>query len=262
MKKTQAQQPSWIRGKVAALKGSAATAVVLISAVVSVAFASPAEASVFTARVVNNPGYAYVNVRTAPNLSAQIVRTIKAGASVGINCYVTGSTVPGPYGASNLWDRLDDGRWVADALIYTGRNTSVVPPCIQVSDGRKWGKTATRNLAYSNKECTWLALERAKAYSGVYPLTSGNAKAWYTSAGANGWSTSLDAQANSIVVFQPGVYGSAWTGHVGFVTSVERRADGVYIHMDDMNADGRGSVRTNVVRKDINGMSYILLPKK
>jgi hypothetical protein len=48
---------------------------------------------------------------------------------VSFGCYETGTTVAGPYGSENIWDRLNSGGFVSDAWIYTGNNNAVVPQC-------------------------------------------------------------------------------------------------------------------------------------
>ena len=96
---------------------------------------------------------------------------------------------------------------------------------------------------------------------GYYPQLSGNAKAWAGSARANGWTVVADAQPRSIVVFQPGVWGvDRSMGHVGYVTGVRTSGAARYVTFIEMNGTagfGRYDTRT---RKDIAGMSYILLP--
>lgn len=63
------------------------------------------------------------------------------------------------------------------------------------------------------------------------------------------------------MVFQPGVQGADRTyGHVAWVNSVERRADGRYINITEMNgAAGPWNWSSRTI-KDVVGMSYILAP--
>jgi len=105
------------------------------------------------------------------------------------------------------------------------------------------------------------AYEYFRKRTGVYPLVHGNAKDVATSARANGWTVVLPAQANSIVVFQPGVYrANKKYGHMAWVTSVEHRRDGVYVNIVEMNWRGLGVWSTRTV-KDMRGMSYVLAPR-
>lgn len=126
--------------------------------------------------------------------------------------------------------------------------------------GRAIGATEAANSGAAG-QCTWGAKEKFYEATGLRPAIYGNALDWDTSAAANGWSTVLDAQARSIVVFEPGVQGADPTyGHVAWVDSVEQRADGLYINITEMNgAAGPGNYNTRTV-KDVVGMSYILAP--
>lgn len=124
---------------------------------------------------------------------------------------------------------------------------------------RTWGTTASSNTAQWG-QCTWGAKEKFKQATGVYPALTGNAKDWDTSARNTGWTVVLDAEARSIVVFEPGVQGANATyGHVAWVDSVEYRSDGRWIHITEMNYKGVGVWSQRVV-KDVGGMSYILAP--
>ena len=139
----------------------------------------------------------------------------------------------------------------------------VATPAVDTS--RAWGQTTLKNNGATGN-CTWGAYEQFKAYSGVYPALTGDALNWYKSGKATGWSTTLDAQANSIVVFQPGIQGAKGVGHVGWVEKTEKRADGLYIYVYEMNGwsgDGGGfGIYNHRWVKDVPGMSYVLAPKK
>ncbi|PPF09951.1 hypothetical protein C5B98_13825 [Rathayibacter sp. AY1A5] len=126
--------------------------------------------------------------------------------------------------------------------------------------GRATGVTEGANSGAAG-QCTWGAKEKFFEATGLRPAIYGNALDWDTSAAANGWTTVLDAQARSIVVFEPGVQGADPTyGHVAWVDSVEKRADGLYINITEMNgAAGPGVYNTRTVQ-DVVGMSYILAP--
>jgi hypothetical protein len=70
-----------------------------------------------------------VQVRSGPGDSNALVQTIAAGSTVSFHCYVAGEPSTGPYGTEDLWDALDGGGYVPDALIYTHSNTAIVPAC-------------------------------------------------------------------------------------------------------------------------------------
>lgn len=193
-------------------------------------------------------------------------------------------------GARNQWTRyeVDTAPWSYSMQVYGPGNTRAIgttqigsttwtincasscsitsntpaAPAPPSTSGRAWGVTRSTNAGVLG-QCTNGAYTKFKDYSGVYPALTGNAKDWYNSARATRWSTSLDAQANSIVVFQPGVQGAdRAVGHVGWVTSTQRKSDGLYVTIVEMNAAAgpyRWSSRTI---KDVAGMSYILAPRR
>ena len=126
--------------------------------------------------------------------------------------------------------------------------------------GRTWGRTIDVN-AFSFGQCTWGALHKFAEATGVYPWVDGDARHWPGSAAANGWTTVEQAESRAIVLFQPGVHGAHATGHAAWVDAVSDTAEGVAVHLTEMNgnglADGTWSSRT-VVHSP--GMSYILAP--
>lgn len=243
-------------GGAARTRRVAATVVALMLAV---ALGATSAAAAFTARVISGHGVAYVNVRNQASTAGPVVRTIAAGAAVSLDCFSYGQAVAGPYGTSTIWYRLSGGGWVTDALLETGSNNPVTGACS--TSGRAWGQTTATNTGIWD-QCTWGAKEKFREYSGVYPNITGNAKQWYDTARAAGWTTVLDAQAYSIVVFQPGVHGADPTyGHVGWVDALERRADGLYVHVVEMNYAGQGHQWHDRWVKDVVGMSFILAPR-
>lgn len=217
-----------------------------------------------------------VMVKTQRMSSSTLKSTQKGwwskGSHLRLVCYERGQSVSGYYsryvkgGRSNIWYRASDGYWIADIDLSTGSNNPVTPTCSSLTSaktayGRKIGAKRTWNAGVAGN-CTWGAYEKWRAATGYYPALSGNAKDWATSAKKQGWSVVADAQAKSIVVFQPGVQGAGGYGHVGWVTSTQKRKDGVYITITEMNyAGGLGKWHTRTV-KDVPGMSYILAPVK
>ena len=106
-------------------------------------------------------------------------------------------------------------------------------------------------------QCTWGALEKWHAYTGYYlGGFYGNARDWGWKARNAGWTVSNTPRARSIVVLQPGVYGSSSAGHVAWVTSVS----GNSVTVIEMNAlAGEGSYNTRTFTH-VSGMQYILAP--
>lgn len=69
------------------------------------------------------------NLRSGPGTSYDVVGSISGGQSVSIVCQTSGTTHTGPYGETNLWDKLSTEEWISDAFVYTGSNGTVAPPC-------------------------------------------------------------------------------------------------------------------------------------
>lgn len=202
------------------------------------------------------------NIRSQPTTNSSIVTTVGAGTQLSIDCYANGQVVNG----TGLWDHWVGGGYISDSLVLTGSNNPVVPLCGSApaptpapSTGRAWGQTRSYDAGVYGY-CTWGAYIKFQQYSGVYPALSGDAWNWYNSARATGWSTVLDAQPNSIVVFQPYVQWAGSLGHVGWVDQTQQRSDGLYVHVVEMNGPGGWNQWDTRWVKDVPGMSYILAP--
>jgi hypothetical protein len=78
-----------------------------------------------------NGGGSSVNLRTAPNATASIIRSIPDGSGVTVLCSVAGDSVAGPFGTTTRWDRMFDGTsalrqgYMSDAFVGVSRYT----PC-------------------------------------------------------------------------------------------------------------------------------------
>jgi surface antigen len=107
--------------------------------------------------------------------------------------------------------------------------------------------------------CTWYAYDRFWKASGTYPALSGDALNWDNAARATGWLVSGTPMTQAIVVFEPGVQGASRLGHVAWADSMRPQADGVYIHISEMNFRGLGVTSERWV-KHVGGMSYIPAP--
>ena len=108
------------------------------------------------------------------------------------------------------------------------------------------GKTASSNPYSDPTQCTWGAAKQIDDHYHFYPpfkYPVPYAHDLYTVATNIGWSTSLYPQSNSVVVFQPGFggaakldkYGNPGPGHVAWVSGIEFRLDGIYLHTTDKN---------------------------
>lgn len=69
-----------------------------------------------------------VNVRAGAGTGFAIVGSAADGASVRITCQRRGTTVSGPFGRTDLWDKTGSG-YVSDAYVYTGSDGRVAPDC-------------------------------------------------------------------------------------------------------------------------------------
>lgn len=74
-------------------------------------------------------GSSSVPVYSGPGSENSADGSIPVGTEVSFSCFVAGQDVSGPYGTEDLWDALDSGGYVSDALIYTGSNSAVAPAC-------------------------------------------------------------------------------------------------------------------------------------
>ena len=70
-----------------------------------------------------------LNKRSGPGTNYPVVGSVPDGTTVTIVCQATGTTETGDWGATDLWDCLDDNTYVSDAFVYTGTNDMVAPPC-------------------------------------------------------------------------------------------------------------------------------------
>ncbi|MFJ1763195.1 hypothetical protein ACIOD2_22980 [Amycolatopsis sp. NPDC088138] len=70
-----------------------------------------------------------MNVRASASTSAAIKGLAANYAKVTIECYVTGDTVTGKFGTSNIWDRIGPGHYVSDTYLQTGSDSPVAPLC-------------------------------------------------------------------------------------------------------------------------------------
>ncbi|MFD5555411.1 SH3 domain-containing protein [Streptomyces sp. NPDC127068] len=72
---------------------------------------------------------ATVNARSGPGLSYPVVVQIAGGTRVSITCQKRGTTITGPLGTTNIWDKIGNGRYVSDAYVQTGNDGFVRPEC-------------------------------------------------------------------------------------------------------------------------------------
>ena len=72
------------------------------------------------------------NLRTGPGTGYATSGTVNGGVAVTILCQTTGTSHTGPWGTTNLWNKLGgayNGKWISDAFVYTGSSAAVAPRC-------------------------------------------------------------------------------------------------------------------------------------
>ncbi|MFF6997774.1 peptidase [Streptomyces sp. NPDC008313] len=74
------------------------------------------------------PGYS-LNIRSGPGTHYRILGILPAGSSVPVRCQCPGESVSGPYGTSDIWDNIANGKFVADAYVKTGSDGYIAPRC-------------------------------------------------------------------------------------------------------------------------------------
>jgi murein DD-endopeptidase MepM/ murein hydrolase activator NlpD len=80
-------------------------------------------AGIGTARTGGTP----LNMRQTPSPGGRLAGTVANGGRLAIVCQVRGVTIRGTVRTTNLWDRLANNHWVADA--YVARAVFPIPTC-------------------------------------------------------------------------------------------------------------------------------------
>lgn len=229
--------------------------------------AAPESAS-GSASVTVNTGSRDLNVRSAPSATSQRVGSLPDGAKVLISCYARGTVFRGgPYDLStDLWNRLSDGGYVTDAMLDTGSNGPVVPPCatesMRLAEPREAGDTVDSNPGVDGS-ALWGAMEKWYFASGKksYPAVDGAPSGLAASARAAGWTVIDEPRDRAVVVIPPGVLEAPTTGHVAWVDSTSNRPDGIYLRITEMAAaDKAPHIWSGRTVKALPELSYILLP--
>ena len=101
-----------------------------------------------------------VNIRSGPGASNALLGTVAANSTVSFHCFVAGERETGKYGTEDIWDALDSGGYVADAFVFTGSNSAVVPACPSAQFGT------------GHYPVAWTGGGGAQPYSGTSTSTS------------------------------------------------------------------------------------------
>jgi surface antigen len=118
------------------------------------------------------------------------------------------------------------------------------------------GNKTTRNLGVPGN-CTWEALAKWYAYEGYYPLWSGNAYLWSTTAAQNHWTVTSVPMSQSIVVFP--ISNVSPVGHVAWVNSVTVSGGNVLLSITEMNLRQLYVIDTRTVTAN-SALRYIVAP--
>jgi hypothetical protein len=65
-------------------------------------------------------------LRTGPGSTYASAGTIAGNTRVNITCQTTGTSTSGPWGSTNVWNKLSNGSWIADAVVFTGTTNKYV----------------------------------------------------------------------------------------------------------------------------------------
>jgi hypothetical protein len=131
--------PIWLRAVAAVLVGLTLVGVTSVEP----AFAAP------TGRVIARPN---LNIREQPTGSSRLLGTVPYNTVLEIPCTTHGSSVSGPYGNGNVWDRITYGGitgWVSDSWMYTGRNDPVSGECGPQRQEEQRGSREDNALAWA-----------------------------------------------------------------------------------------------------------------
>lgn len=176
---------------------------------------------------INCPGGCSVNARSGPSTGYGVIGSLANGTGVTIQCTARGEWISGQYGDTNLWDNIGSGRYVSDALVYTGTNDPVAGDC-GVSSGNgvdpfayPWANVGAGNWVsdghgYYEGECVsysgWAVRSEPHGYS---PDFLGNADQWNSHGIPTG-----GARPGDVPMWDDNHNGAGSLGHVAFVTAV------------------------------------------
>lgn len=177
-----------------------------------------------------------VNLRSGPGTQYGITGSAANGQVVTIVCTTSSEPVTGRYGTSTIWDKLSNGSWVADALVYTGTSGRVEPECGPTGarpTGDDYPYRSNPNIVdrwamYSGQCTSWVAwrMEQLNGYfhnnmwrngiSGHW----GNAHEWNDNAVRLGYRVDRTPRVGAIAQWEPGVGGASSRGHVAYIAAV------------------------------------------
>jgi surface antigen len=195
-------------------------------------FAALFEAVAFSVTAAYPITGSVVNCRTGPGTSYGVKKSYSKGADVKISCQTTGTSVNG----NNIWDKTQDGCYVADYYVKTGTDGYVTSKCSGGGGGGGGGSVpgpVTNDYPYKSScggvdpwnyykcQCTSFVAWRINKRLGVkfhnqYKGTNwGNANTWDDAAKRTGVKVNSTPKPGCIAQSNAGSY-----GHVAWVTAV------------------------------------------
>jgi murein DD-endopeptidase MepM/ murein hydrolase activator NlpD len=111
-----------------AVRRSGARLLVLVAALSLLLLGATVPAVAASTWTVEGEGES-VNLREGPGTGYARAGSVPDGARVTVVCTARGTTETGPWGSTNVWDRLDSGLWISDAFLATGTFEPVEPAC-------------------------------------------------------------------------------------------------------------------------------------
>ncbi|KAL2160786.1 hypothetical protein VTH06DRAFT_983 [Thermothelomyces fergusii] len=190
--------------------------------------------------------------RTGPGTSYSAVKAYPKGYDIKISCQTTGTSING----NNIWDKTQDGCYVADYYVKTGTNGFITTKC--GSSGSAVPGPRTDDYPYKSScggvdkwnyykcQCTsfvaWrindrLGIKFHNQYKGVH---WGNANTWDEAAKSSGVTVNKTPKPGAIAQSNSGTY-----GHVAWVSAVS----GDKVTVEEYNWAKREAYGTRTVDK-------------
>jgi surface antigen len=206
-----------------------------------------------------------VNCRSGPGTSYAVKKSYSKGFDVKISCQTTGTSVNG----NNIWDKTQDGCYVADYYVKTGTNGFVTKKCSGGGGGGGGGSVpgpVKNDYPYKSScggvdpwnyykcQCTSFVAWRINKRLGIkfhnqYKGTNwGNANTWDNAAKRTGVKVNNTPKPGCIAQSNAGNY-----GHVAWVTAV----NGNKVTIEEYNWAKREGYGTRTVSK--GSFNYIHL---
>ncbi|ONI83009.1 hypothetical protein ALI144C_18370 [Actinosynnema sp. ALI-1.44] len=193
-----------------------------------------------------------VKLRYGPGTQYGVTGSAANGQSVVIACTTRAEPVAGKRGASNVWNKLADGSWVANAFVTSGKPDAAEPECgptgaRPTTDDypyRGQADTVDRWRMYAGQCTSWVAwrMEQLAGYfhnngwrNGIQGYW-GNAHLWNDNAVRLGYRVDRTPEVGAIAHWEASAGGASDLGHVAYITAVNSTAaDGTTVTVQEYN---------------------------